>query len=162
VLRPQPDRRPGFRHSDGLWRLRISGTRGRGPRTAQCREPVVARAGAQPYLAATWDAITSAKHMRAASEKTPHSRYVELAATHFVPLQFPNRVLAGCRSCQVTGCVWDIAARRVLAFGVDRGFVCAVCCWECRAPTLMYATSTVGGSSGVVRAAVKAKGRVPS
>jgi 3-oxoadipate enol-lactonase len=46
------------------------------------------------YLAATWDAITSAKQMRAASEKTPHSRYVELAATHFVPLQFPNRVSA--------------------------------------------------------------------
>jgi 3-oxoadipate enol-lactonase len=46
------------------------------------------------YLAATWDAITSAKQMRAASEKTPHSRYVEFAATHFVPLQFPNRVSA--------------------------------------------------------------------
>jgi 3-oxoadipate enol-lactonase len=46
------------------------------------------------YLAATWDAITSAKQMRAASQNTPHSRYVELAATHFVPLQFPNRVSA--------------------------------------------------------------------
>jgi len=46
------------------------------------------------YLAGTWDAITSAKQMRAASEKTSHSRYVELAATHFVPLQFPNRVSA--------------------------------------------------------------------
>ena len=46
------------------------------------------------YLAGTWDVITSAKQMRAASEKTPHSRYVELAATHFVPLQFPNRVSA--------------------------------------------------------------------
>jgi pimeloyl-ACP methyl ester carboxylesterase len=46
------------------------------------------------YLAGTWDAITSAKLMRAASEKTPHSRYVELAATHFVPLQFPSRVSA--------------------------------------------------------------------
>ena len=32
------------------------------------------------YLAGTWDAITSAKQMRAASEQTPHSRYVELAA----------------------------------------------------------------------------------
>jgi 3-oxoadipate enol-lactonase len=46
------------------------------------------------YLAGTWDAITSAKQMRAASEKTPHGRYVELAATHFVPLQFPSRVSA--------------------------------------------------------------------
>jgi len=47
--------------------------------------------------------------------------------------------------------VCDIAASGVLTFGVDRG---AVCCWECRAPTLTYATSAVGGSSGVVRAAV--------
>ena len=46
------------------------------------------------YLAGTWDAITSAKLMRAASEQTPHGRYVELAATHFVPLQFPSRVSA--------------------------------------------------------------------
>ena len=46
------------------------------------------------YLAGTWDAITSAKQMRAASEQTPHGRYVELAATHFVPLQFPSRVSA--------------------------------------------------------------------
>jgi hypothetical protein len=28
--------------------------------------------------------------MRAASAQTPHSRYVELPGTHFVPLQFPN------------------------------------------------------------------------
>lgn len=46
------------------------------------------------YLAATWDAITSAKKMRAAAETTPHCRYVELPATHFVPLQFPNRMSA--------------------------------------------------------------------
>ena len=46
------------------------------------------------YIAGTWDSITSAEQMRAASEKTPHSRYVELAATHFVPLQLPNRVSA--------------------------------------------------------------------
>jgi 3-oxoadipate enol-lactonase len=44
------------------------------------------------YLAGTWDAITSAEDMRAASERTPHSQYVELAATHFVPLQFPERM----------------------------------------------------------------------
>jgi len=44
------------------------------------------------YLAGTWDAITSAERMRAASEKTPQSQYVELAATHFVPLQFPERM----------------------------------------------------------------------
>ena len=45
------------------------------------------------YLAGTWDAITSAERMRAASAQTPHSQYVELPASHFVPLQFPDRVL---------------------------------------------------------------------
>ena len=44
------------------------------------------------YLAGKWDSITSAKSMRTASMQTPHSRYVELAATHFVPLQFPKRM----------------------------------------------------------------------
>jgi pimeloyl-ACP methyl ester carboxylesterase len=44
------------------------------------------------YVAGTWDSITSAKMMRIASEHTPHSRYVELPATHFVPLQFPARM----------------------------------------------------------------------
>lgn len=44
------------------------------------------------YLAGTWDAITSAERMRAASRQTPRSQYVELPATHFVPLQFPDRM----------------------------------------------------------------------
>jgi pimeloyl-ACP methyl ester carboxylesterase len=46
------------------------------------------------YLAGTWDAVTSAERMRAASAQTPRSQYVELPASHFVPLQFPGRVLA--------------------------------------------------------------------
>ncbi len=44
------------------------------------------------YLAGKWDSITSANGMREASTQTPDSRYVELAASHFVPLQFPNRM----------------------------------------------------------------------
>lgn len=44
------------------------------------------------YLAGTWDAITSAERMRAASKDTPGSQYVELPATHYVPLQFPGRM----------------------------------------------------------------------
>jgi pimeloyl-ACP methyl ester carboxylesterase len=44
------------------------------------------------YIAGTWDAITSAERMRAASAQTPRSRYVELPATHFVPLQLPDRM----------------------------------------------------------------------
>lgn len=47
--------------------------------------------------------------------------------------------------------------------GVGRDFVRPVVLLGvdgCLAPTLMYATS--GGLSGVVRAAVEAKGRVPS
>jgi hypothetical protein len=38
------------------------------------------------------DSITSAERMRAASAQTPQSRYVELPATHFVPLQLPDRM----------------------------------------------------------------------
>jgi pimeloyl-ACP methyl ester carboxylesterase len=34
------------------------------------------------YIAGTWDAVTSAERMRAASAQTPQSRYVELPATH--------------------------------------------------------------------------------
>lgn len=50
------------------------------------------------YLAGRWDAITSAERMRDASAKTRQSRYVELPATHFVPLQFPHRTSAELRS----------------------------------------------------------------
>ena len=50
------------------------------------------------YLAGKWDSITSAKRMREASTQTPNSRYVELGATHFVPLQFPNRMSTELRS----------------------------------------------------------------
>jgi pimeloyl-ACP methyl ester carboxylesterase len=44
------------------------------------------------YIAGTWDSVTSAERIRAASAQTPRSRYVELPATHFVPLQLPNRM----------------------------------------------------------------------
>ncbi len=44
------------------------------------------------YLAGTWDAITSAEDMRAASKNTPNSEYIELPATHYLPLQFPERM----------------------------------------------------------------------
>ena len=44
------------------------------------------------YIAGRWDAVTSPENMREASEQTANSRYVELPATHFVPLQFPNRM----------------------------------------------------------------------
>jgi pimeloyl-ACP methyl ester carboxylesterase len=46
------------------------------------------------YIAGTWDSITSAERIRAASAQTPGSRYVELPATHFVPLQLPDRMSA--------------------------------------------------------------------
>ena len=44
------------------------------------------------YVAGRWDSVTSAERMRVASQNTPHSRYVELPGTHFVPLQFPARM----------------------------------------------------------------------
>ena len=46
------------------------------------------------YIAGTWDSITSAERIRAASALTPGSQYVELPATHFVPLQLPDRMTA--------------------------------------------------------------------
>jgi pimeloyl-ACP methyl ester carboxylesterase len=55
------------------------------------------------YIAGTWDSITSAERIRAASARTPGSRYVELPATHFVPLQLPDRMSAELSSL-VTRC----------------------------------------------------------
>ena len=42
------------------------------------------------FVAGKWDSITSAESVRAASAQVNASRYVELAGTHFVPLQFPT------------------------------------------------------------------------
>ena len=42
------------------------------------------------YIAGTWDSITSAERMRAASARTPGSRYVELPATHLCRCNFPT------------------------------------------------------------------------
>ena len=42
------------------------------------------------FIAGTWDSISSAGDVRAASRKVGGSRYVELAGTHYVPLQFPS------------------------------------------------------------------------
>jgi 3-oxoadipate enol-lactonase len=42
------------------------------------------------FVSGKWDSITSAESMRAASTQVDGSRYVELAGTHFVPLQFPS------------------------------------------------------------------------
>ncbi len=41
------------------------------------------------FIAGTWDSISSADDVQAASRRVPGSRYVELDGTHYVPLQFP-------------------------------------------------------------------------
>jgi 3-oxoadipate enol-lactonase len=46
------------------------------------------------FVAGKWDAITSADTMRAAHAQVRGSRFVELPATHFVPLQFPKNMRA--------------------------------------------------------------------
>jgi 3-oxoadipate enol-lactonase len=46
------------------------------------------------FVSGKWDSITSAASMKAASDQIPGSRYVELAGTHFVPLQFPHSMNA--------------------------------------------------------------------
>jgi pimeloyl-ACP methyl ester carboxylesterase len=42
------------------------------------------------FVAGRWDSITSTRDMRAASRRVRGSRFVELAGTHYVPLQFPS------------------------------------------------------------------------
>ena len=42
------------------------------------------------FIAGTWDSISSADDVRAASRHVSGSRYVELDGTHYVPLQFPS------------------------------------------------------------------------
>jgi len=42
------------------------------------------------FIAGTWDSISSADDIQAASRHVSGSRYVELAGTHYVPLQFPS------------------------------------------------------------------------
>lgn len=42
------------------------------------------------FIAGTWDSISSAPDVKAASRRLPGSRYLELAGTHYVPLQFPS------------------------------------------------------------------------
>ena len=42
------------------------------------------------FIAGTWDTITSAEDVQAASRQVTGSRYLELDGTHYVPLQFPS------------------------------------------------------------------------
>jgi 3-oxoadipate enol-lactonase len=42
------------------------------------------------FIAGKWDSISSAKEVEAASDRVRGSRYVELAGTHYIPLQFPS------------------------------------------------------------------------
>lgn len=45
------------------------------------------------FLAAKWDVFTGARHMRTAAQRIKGSRYRELNATHFLPVEFPEIVL---------------------------------------------------------------------
>ncbi len=45
------------------------------------------------FLAGRWDVLTGAKQMRTAHERIPGSRYRELDATHFIPIEYPEVVL---------------------------------------------------------------------
>ena len=75
--------------------------------------------------------------------------------------EMPNP-LAGCRSCQVIGgCVGALSPVVAGVRKLGRSARCAVRSGR-SAHADLCDLDTVGGSSGVVRAAVKAKGRVPS
>jgi 3-oxoadipate enol-lactonase len=45
------------------------------------------------FLAGRWDVLTGARDMRTAAERIRGSRYRELNATHFIPIEFPEIVL---------------------------------------------------------------------
>ena len=42
------------------------------------------------FIAGTWDSVSSAEDVQAVSRHVRGSRYVELAATHYIPFQFPS------------------------------------------------------------------------
>jgi len=42
------------------------------------------------FIAGKWDSICSAVDMKLVSRKVAHSAYVELAGTHYLPVQFPS------------------------------------------------------------------------
>ncbi|MEV7396930.1 alpha/beta hydrolase [Aeromicrobium sp. NPDC092404] len=46
------------------------------------------------FIAGKWDMLTGARDMRSASERIPGSRFQELDATHFIPIEFPDLVLS--------------------------------------------------------------------
>ncbi|NRQ50168.1 alpha/beta fold hydrolase [Aeromicrobium stalagmiti] len=45
------------------------------------------------FLAGRWDVLTGARDMLTASQRIKGSRYRELSATHFIPIEFPGIVL---------------------------------------------------------------------
>lgn len=45
------------------------------------------------FVAGRWDVLTGSGAMRTASERIEGSRFVELDATHFIPVEFPDTVL---------------------------------------------------------------------
>jgi 3-oxoadipate enol-lactonase len=45
------------------------------------------------FVAGTWDVLTGARSMRTAAQRVKGSRYRELDATHFIPVEFPDIVL---------------------------------------------------------------------
>jgi 3-oxoadipate enol-lactonase len=45
------------------------------------------------FIAGKWDMLTGARDMLSASERLEGSRFRELDATHFIPIEFPDVVL---------------------------------------------------------------------
>jgi pimeloyl-ACP methyl ester carboxylesterase len=45
------------------------------------------------FVAGKWDMLTGARDMLSASERLVGSRFLELDATHFIPIEFPDVVL---------------------------------------------------------------------
>jgi 3-oxoadipate enol-lactonase len=74
-----------FAKHDWAWYSRLARASGE-------HEPIDLRFVTFPvtFIAGTWDSISSAEDVQAASRQVSLSRYVELDGTHYVPLQFPS------------------------------------------------------------------------
>ncbi|WP_245857987.1 alpha/beta fold hydrolase [Mumia flava] len=78
-----------FLDVDVRWYMHLARHAARHPRVSlsQVRQPTT-------FVAGRWDVLAGARDMRSASERIDGARFVELAASHFLPLERPDEVHA--------------------------------------------------------------------
>lgn len=77
-----------FCTTDPRWYAHLAMGVSKHPRISlsQVRVPVT-------FVAGRWDLLTASGEMRTASDRVPDSRFIELEATHFIPVEYPDVVL---------------------------------------------------------------------